>query len=138
MRPKDIGVTVISLAVFGAFAYMMFRKLATQGAFNPANPDNLAYKATNAIGTSITGDPNFTFGGWIWDVTHPVTNQQIADLSKPVQLVPVEDAAGNVYYVSPDEAKAINEAYARAARAAGGPGATPGSDLETFPYGVGL
>lgn len=39
-------------------------------AVKPTSADNIAYSTTNKIGTALTGDKNFTFGGWIYDITH--------------------------------------------------------------------
>lgn len=39
-------------------------------AIKPSSPDNIANQATNKIGAALTGDKNFTLGGWIYDVTH--------------------------------------------------------------------
>lgn len=39
-------------------------------AIKPTSPDNIANQATNKIGAALTGDRNFTLGGWIYDITH--------------------------------------------------------------------
>lgn len=36
----------------------------------PSSADNIAYQTTNKIGATLTGDKNFTFGGWLYDITH--------------------------------------------------------------------
>lgn len=49
----------------------------SNGALNPASPNNLAYSAVNAIGGELAGtngrnaDGSWTLGGWFYDVTHP-------------------------------------------------------------------
>ncbi|MEN0037459.1 MAG: hypothetical protein AAGC78_10330 [Cellvibrio sp.] len=37
---------------------------------NPASDQNVFYKGVNGIGSAITGDKDFTLGGWIYDITH--------------------------------------------------------------------
>lgn len=39
-------------------------------AIKPTSDQNIFYQGTNKIGAALTGDKNFTFGGWIYDVTH--------------------------------------------------------------------
>ncbi len=99
---SDLVTKAIAIAVFGGVVYMLYRKAAVTGAFDPTNPRNLAYRATNAIGAQLTGDPNFTFGSWLYDLT-PWTEKNIS-VNAPVDLVPVEDASGNVWMVPRDEA----------------------------------
>lgn len=43
---------------------------ALPNAIKPSSDKNVAYQATNKIGAAITGDKNFTFGGWLYDITH--------------------------------------------------------------------
>jgi hypothetical protein len=99
----DLITKAIALAVFGGVVYMMYRKAAVTGAFDPADPRNLAYRATNAIGASITGDANFNFGSWLYDVA-PWTEKN-EGIEAPVDLVQVEDAAGNVWSVPREQAE---------------------------------
>lgn len=39
-------------------------------AINPVNQDNIFYGGVNAVGGKLTGDSDFTLGGWIYDKTH--------------------------------------------------------------------
>lgn len=39
-------------------------------AIKPSDPNNVFYQGTNKIGAAVTGDDNFTLGGWIYDITH--------------------------------------------------------------------
>lgn len=43
---------------------------ATITAVNPANPDNLANQAATSAGAYLTGDKDFTVGGWFYDKFH--------------------------------------------------------------------
>lgn len=38
--------------------------------FNPANGQNFVNRAVTGAGVSLTGDSNFTLGGWLYDLTH--------------------------------------------------------------------
>jgi len=59
--------------------------------FNPASPENFVYKGANAIGEAVTSpdssgrnaDGSFTWGGWLYDVTHPGTVAQIKEITAP-------------------------------------------------------
>lgn len=46
-------------------------------AVNPANPDNLINGGFNRVTQWLTGDENFSLGGWVYDVTHddPLTGK---------------------------------------------------------------
>ena len=47
---------------------------------NPASSENLIYDGLiGGVGRAVTGDEDFSLGGYIYDVTHPGTT----DLSKP-------------------------------------------------------
>lgn len=37
---------------------------------NPASRDNVVYRGVNGIGGAISGEKDWTLGGWIYDVTH--------------------------------------------------------------------
>ena len=48
---------------------------------NPASPDNAVYSGVNGVGASVSGDPNFDLGIWIYDVFHPaqtLSEEQLA------------------------------------------------------------
>jgi len=47
-------------------------------AVNPTSDRNLAYRGVNSIGQSVTGDGYWNLGGWLYDVTHPGIQTQIA------------------------------------------------------------
>lgn len=42
----------------------------TNGKLNPRSPNNIPYKATNYVGSKLTGKPNFDLGVWFYDLTH--------------------------------------------------------------------
>lgn len=43
---------------------------ATIPYINPADTHNVIYSGVNGIGGAVSGDSNWTLGGWIYDVTH--------------------------------------------------------------------
>lgn len=38
---------------------------------NPANKNNIINKGVSSLGATISGNDNWTLGGWVYDVTHP-------------------------------------------------------------------
>ena len=44
---------------------------AAANAVNPLNHDNIFAGAVNGAGAAVSGDPNWSLGGWLYDVTHP-------------------------------------------------------------------
>lgn len=58
-KAAKAGAAAIDLAKSGAWAV------------TPWNQDNVIYGGVNSAGAAVTGDSNFTLGGWIYDVTHP-------------------------------------------------------------------
>ena len=41
-------------------------------AVNPTNPENVFYEGVNSTGEALTGDEDFTLGGWIYETIHGV------------------------------------------------------------------
>lgn len=62
----------IAVGVVGAAGLWFARKQAAKAAqaINPVNQENVFYQGTNAVGSKLTGDKDFTLGGWIYDITH--------------------------------------------------------------------
>lgn len=56
---------------------------------NPASADNLVNRAVSNVGASLTGDPNWTLGGAIFDLTHNDPD----DPSRNTVLDPVNPAS---------------------------------------------
>jgi hypothetical protein len=61
-------VVLGAVAAVGAYLYIQREKLAQ--AVNPLSDKNVAYRSVNAVGERLTGDSEFTLGGWIYDMTH--------------------------------------------------------------------
>ncbi len=62
---KQAGFIALG-AVVAAYLLYQNRQL-----FNPASPNNAAYQGVNAIGSELTGNDEWTLGGWFYDLTHP-------------------------------------------------------------------
>lgn len=56
---------------------------------NPASSDNLVNRAVTGVGATLTGDPNWTLGGAIFDLTHNDPD----DPSRNTVLDPVNPAS---------------------------------------------
>lgn len=56
-------------------------------AVNPTNPDNLAYRGVNAVGSRLTGDASFSLGSWVYDLINPqpITTQQFIGIGSGAQ-----------------------------------------------------
>lgn len=44
---------------------------AVGNAVNPASQTNIVNRGVTSVGVQLSGDPNWTLGGWIYDLTHP-------------------------------------------------------------------
>lgn len=78
-------LALVAVAVVGVVVWKGLPKLAQAAkdagqAVNPLNHDNVFAKGVNAVGGAIVSEPagagknadgSWTFGGWIYDVTHP-------------------------------------------------------------------
>lgn len=66
----------IGLGLTAILAVYLFKKSVSDGvaaagqSINPVNPNNIFYSGVNHIGEVLTGDENFTLGGWIYDKTN--------------------------------------------------------------------
>jgi len=73
---KASAALVMGAVVIGAI--YLFKKDISNGvaaagdAITPTNPDNIFASGVDAVGEVLTGDDNFTLGGWIYDVMNPV------------------------------------------------------------------
>lgn len=63
--------------------------VATATAINPVNPDNVINRGVNAVGTTLSRDPYWTLGGWLYDITHPITHT----ITDPTPLPPADASA---------------------------------------------
>lgn len=65
-----LGVGVPLLGFLGYKLYTSKEKIVE--AVNPLNSNNIVNSAVESVGQSLTGDPNWTLGGWAFDWTHNV------------------------------------------------------------------
>lgn len=71
------GELMVLAAITGAAAAAVLARKASEAAssaleaVSPTNPDNVFYGGVNALGRALSGDPAWTLGGWLYDVTHP-------------------------------------------------------------------
>jgi hypothetical protein len=83
------GSAILALAALAA-GFVVLKKVQKPGAglldaVNPTSRDNLAYSTVNEAGAKITGDPYWSLGGWIFDMTHPGT---VAARDEPFRTPP--------------------------------------------------
>lgn len=82
MNEKTIAVGAVAVIVL----YLFFKKEAAQAiaavgqAVNPTSDKNLAYSGVNAVGSAVSGQSDWTLGGWLYDATHPT--QYVGDTRK--------------------------------------------------------
>lgn len=82
MRVQINATAVLALAGIAMAGFVAYRVVRAGGAvaetvgqvithdLNPASSDNVVNQALLAIGQSISGDPNWSLGGSIYDWTH--------------------------------------------------------------------
>lgn len=58
------------LAGVGAFVWWKWGDRLKSG-FDPTSDQNFAYTGVNQVGSRVSGDRDWTLGGWIYDFTHP-------------------------------------------------------------------
>jgi len=70
-------IEVILLATLGIMVVVAIEKKNIRAAVgeagqavNPVNPENIFNRAVNNAGRSISGQSDWTLGGWIYDITH--------------------------------------------------------------------
>lgn len=75
-----VGVVVYAVRKLASVAGGAYEAVADATKYvNPTSPDNVAYQTVNAVGGAVVSNPagpgknadgSWTFGGWIYDVTH--------------------------------------------------------------------
>jgi len=50
---------------------------------NPASNENIINKGVSSVGASISGNENWSLGGWIYDITHPESKAVETEIDKP-------------------------------------------------------
>ena len=113
MRELERWLPWLILAGLGYGAYRLFKS----GAFDPTSPNNLAYKGANSVTQAVTGNPNATTGGAIYDVLNPNAGASASavfriltfpdGVKRSVDLSSVDsdgnfDYGNNTFWMSPD------------------------------------
>lgn len=76
---------IVTLAAVGAVAIYFGEKKAREAAaavgnaVSPTNPNNIFSSGVDSVGASLTGNENFSLGGWIYDKINGTTEQQLAN-----------------------------------------------------------
>ena len=68
---SGVGALVGIVVIGGVVYYLYSHKKQLLDAVNPMSTSNLAAKTSDQITQILTGDKTATFGGWIYDITHP-------------------------------------------------------------------
>ncbi len=68
-----IGAGIVAGVIVIAKGYQAAKQAATRvvNGVNPTRTDNFVYSGVNAVGEVLTGDKDFSLGGWIYDKLHP-------------------------------------------------------------------
>lgn len=77
------GLMVLTGAAVAGGVLLYLNRQAVGQAFNPASDQNLAYKGVNAVGSELSGDDNFSFGVWLWEITHAEQVAREKELLQP-------------------------------------------------------
>lgn len=100
---QDIGIGIGSAAVFAVAVWILYKKAREAGAFDPTSDKNLAYGAVNSIGASITGNPNFNFGSWLFEMNPLNADALAAEAGNSASAVP----PGYVWVTDPNGARTL-------------------------------
>ncbi len=89
----DMQVFAIAAAVGGA-AWVLWKGASTvgeavsNGAINPASPNNVAARSVNAVGAAASGDDSWNLGSRIFELMNPSTVAAERALTEPITLRP--------------------------------------------------
>ena len=99
MRAGDVSPQTLALAAGVGVALVVLWQLkkaasavadaVKAGAVDPTSSNNLAYRASNAIGGAVTGDQSFALGAHLWEWLNPAAAAAEAAVTKPVAAKPV-------------------------------------------------
>lgn len=87
-----LAVKWVVIGTAAAIGGLVLYKTATKGAavvktlatetLNPASDKNIVNAGVTQAGAAITGDKDWTLGGWVYDLTHGAENKALADSLK--------------------------------------------------------
>ncbi|RZS56723.1 hypothetical protein [Sphaerotilus mobilis] len=70
-QAKGLAIAAAAVAV-GVVAWKAWRGIAA-GAIDPTSSNNLAHRGVNAIGATVTDNPNFSLGASVFEWLNPAT-----------------------------------------------------------------
>ena len=94
--PKTSAALAVVVVVGTAYAVKRAKGAALGlasdlgSAVNPLNPGNVFNATFNEVTRKVTGDDGFSFGGWIYEITHPGWDDGF--YSTPYPANPARDA----------------------------------------------
>ncbi|WP_295797418.1 hypothetical protein [uncultured Microbulbifer sp.] len=88
VKVKVDGLMVLTAAAIGGGLFLYAKRGAIGQALNPTSDQNIAYKGVNAVGSTVTGEDDFSLGVWLYEKTHP---EQMAAEKELFQPTPVDD-----------------------------------------------
>lgn len=85
---KLTGTAILALVALAGGAFVIVRYgPGLLKAIDPTNPDNVFSTGANAVVASVTGDPNQTVGGGVFDVLHPNAGLAPGETSLPGGII---------------------------------------------------
>lgn len=67
---KDITAGVVGGVIDAGVGLVEGAYTALPDQVKPSSSNNIINQGVEKIGRQLTGDPQFTLGGWIYDITH--------------------------------------------------------------------
>ncbi len=81
------GVLALGGVVIGLYFVAKSQAKQALETINPVSENNIINQGIEGVGTALSGEPGWTLGGWLYDITHPVT-----DIAPTPLTVPPADA----------------------------------------------
>jgi len=83
---------VLALGVVAGIGVFMLKRTISDGAaaaaqsINPVNNDNIFNQGVAAVGQKISGNENWSLGGWIYDVVNGTPEEQAERAKEQAQI----------------------------------------------------
>lgn len=74
---RETAIAVALIAGVGIAVYLFFKRESEKAAgalgdaINPLNPENVFARSVDALGGTLTGDPSWSLGSWLYDQFNP-------------------------------------------------------------------
>jgi len=79
-RVEITATSIVALAAVVAVGFIGWKLYSKRKdiaqAVDPTSDKNLAYQGVNKVGEVLTGDKDFSLGGWIYDLVHPHAGEE--------------------------------------------------------------